>query len=195
MRSCLATVVGVTILASSCLFSPPAQAGPVEVRVKPLENTPVHVELLQVEPRLGQDIELFFRIQNLSSERLDTVEVQVEQRNARGRVRAYHSFTRSAGLEPGGEFFLMHRTQNLKPREGDLFVVQVVPGLNPFGPGQSDDSEATNGLIQKQYPFRGCTTFCDSCAEKAASLCGSGVSEYSCSCTESSSSCSFTCAV
>lgn len=38
-----------------------------------------------------------------------------------------------------------------------------------------------------------CTTFCDRCADKAASLCTNGVATYNCSCSGESRNCNYTC--
>lgn len=46
---------------------------------------------------------------------------------------------------------------------------------------------------EKQVITDTCTTYCDLCGDKAALLCSHGVSTFSCSCSDSSRMCSFSC--
>jgi hypothetical protein len=174
-----------------------AAEGPSPIQVRLGGNTPrsLHVEILQVEPRMGRDIEIFLRVQNLSSERLERLELTIEQRRADGRVRAFQGDVQEASLAPGEELYISRRTSVLQPRRGDAFVIAALPVDAPSLADDAADELLRKNGVSERFTISTCTTFCDKCSDRALGLCGEGgVSEYDCSCTESTASCKFKCA-
>lgn len=187
----------ILLLTALILSAAPATAAEpptVDVRVQRGPGGGLVTELLQVEPRMGRDIEFFVRIQNLSGDDVGGVEVMLEQYDSQGRLRAFHSFTQPADLDPGEELYVSRRVSTFQPREGDAFMIaaRAHSGPHPLDPPQG--RALPKNSISLKVPISSCTTFCDRCADRASNLCSQGVESYSCSCTQETASCSFKCA-
>jgi hypothetical protein len=166
----------------------------IQVRLDATTPPSLHVEILQAEPRIGRDIEIFLRVQNLSSEQLERVELTMEQRRADGRVRAFQGDVQEVNLAPGEELYISRRTSALQPRRGDTFVIAALPLDAPSVAGDATEELLQKNGVSERFTISTCTTFCDKCSDRALGLCGEGgVSEYDCSCTESTASCKFKC--
>jgi hypothetical protein len=92
-------------------------------------------------------------------------------------------------LSPGrNELTVLTGFSGMKLHDRQLMLFKLVePIFTPSKP------PASGGPSEKQIITDTCTTFCDTCGDRAESLCTSGASTYSCECSDTSRSCEFTC--
>ena len=136
-------------------------------------------------------------VETLDGSRMYRLTVQLDNKPSADTTVEYQILT-AGGVVAGGGMFTV-RPDMMSP-DGE-----AVTALTGFGgldmslgyrvvaevAGASRGS-AVKSIAEAQITDT-CTTFCDRCSDKAASLCTNGVSTYRCSCASESRSCNFTC--
>ena len=91
-------------------------------------------------------------------------------------------------LSPGGDTLtVLTGFSGMKLHSRQLMLFKLAEAI--FTPSRPP----SGGPSEKQIITDTCTTFCDSCGDRAEALCTSGASTYSCECSDTSRSCEFTC--
>lgn len=181
------------------LLAQPLAAGPVPRVVANSESLRLQVTGAQLDRLETLDRAPVYRLELRLAERPATlagVEVEYEVLADDGRALGGGMFTLHSGmLAPGGEALnVLTGFGGLDLGAANLLLVRLSDGggLPPRGPRSRAGAAAAPPANPQIVDT--CTTFCDKCAGNAENLCGSaGTQSYTCSCSDGSRSCSFTC--
>lgn len=139
----------------------------------------------------GEVSEIAFKVRNTGGARLHTLHLEIEEWHEAGWLQAASSTTIWTALEPGEERLFTRPLRTPTAARGTTtYVLRRGDGWD--GPAMASPREAGNGLSSK-FAISTCSRYCDLCSDKAGDRCIGGVQEVSCSCNETSASCSYSC--
>jgi hypothetical protein len=137
----------------------------------------------------GDESKVAFKVRNTGSLPLDAVHLEIEEWHEEGWLRAASSVVLWTALEPGEERLFTRPLRNPVAEAANVYVLRRGEGWD--GPAMAPRAPG-NGLSEK-FAISNCTRYCDRCSDKAGERCIGGVQEVSCSCNDTSASCSYSC--